>query len=103
METVAQDNRYTAAVILLTPGGTKVVDRQSANQTVEGAESRVRLNVTGIFGTTFKLAVVDYAGNATYYNVNVSEPFSGPTATLMGSTPSIHGRSVAAFFQRRQL
>ena len=91
VEAVAQDNRYTAAVILLTPGGTKVVDRQSANQTVEGAESRVRLNVTGIFGTTFKLAVVDYAGNATYYNVNVSEPFSGPTATLMGSTQAFMG------------
>ena len=86
VEAVALDNRYTAAVILLTPGGAKVIDRQSANQTVEGAESRVRLNVTGAFGSTFKLAVLDYAGNATYYNVNVSEPFNGPTATLMGST-----------------
>ncbi len=86
VEAVALDNRYTAAVMLLTPGGTRVIDRQSANQTVEGAESRVRLNVTGAFGSTFKLAVLDYTGNATYYNVNVSEPFSGPTATLMGST-----------------
>ena len=51
MEAVALDNRYTAAVMLLTPGGTRVIDRQSANQTVEGAESRVRLNVTGAFGS----------------------------------------------------
>ncbi|MDD7651665.1 MAG: S8 family serine peptidase [Candidatus Faecousia sp.] len=91
VETVAQDNRYTAAVILLTPGGTKVVGRQSANQTELGAESRVRLDITSVFGSTFKLAVVDYAGNATYYNVKVSEPFSGPTATLMGSTQIFMG------------
>ena len=86
VEAVAQDNRYTAAVILLTPGGTKVVGRQSANQTELGAESRIRLNMTGIFGSTFHLAVVDYAGNATYYNVRVSEPFDGPSATLYGAT-----------------
>ena len=68
-----------------------MVGRQSANQTELGAESRVRLDITSVFGSTFKLAVVDYAGNATYYNVKVSEPFSGPTATLMGSTQVFMG------------
>ncbi len=86
VEAVAQDNRYTAAVILLTPGGTKIVGRQSANQKELGAESRIRLDLTGIYGSTFKLAVVDYAGNATYYNVQISEPFHGPSATLYGAT-----------------
>ena len=91
VEAVAQDNRYTAAVILLTPGGTKIVGRQSANQTQPGVESRIRLDVTGIYGSTFKLAVVDYAGNAAYYNVQVSEPFNGPSATLYGATTLHNG------------
>ncbi|MGN1306895.1 MAG: S-layer homology domain-containing protein [Faecousia sp.] len=91
VEAVVQDNQYVAALLLLTPGGTKVIARQSANQTVKGAESRIRLDYTDAFGSTFKLAVLDYAGNATYYKVNVSEPFSGPTATLMGSTQVFAG------------
>ncbi|MGM9641003.1 MAG: S8 family serine peptidase [Faecousia sp.] len=91
VEAVVQDNQYVAALLLMTPGGTKVIARQSANQTVKGVESRIRLDYTGAFGSTFKLAVVDYAGNATYYNVNVSEPFTGPTATLMGSTQVFAG------------
>ena len=32
------------------------------------------------------MAVVDYAGNAAYYQVTVSEPYEGPTATLYGTT-----------------
>ena len=94
VEAVAQDNRYLAAVILLTPGGTKVVGRQSANQTELGAESRVRLDISGIYGDTFQLAVVDYAGNAAYYQVTVSEPYEGPTATLYGTT---NGHSAAVW------
>ena len=88
VEAVVTDNRYTAAVLLLTPGGTKVVGRTPANQTELGAEMRVRLDITGIFGTTFMLAVVDYAGNAAYYQVYVSEPYTGPVGTLYGATNS---------------
>ena len=78
-----QDNRYVAAVILLTPSGSKVISRNSPNQMELGVESTVRVPITGVFGDAFKLAVVDYAGNAAYYAVQVSEPYDGPVSTLV--------------------
>ncbi|MGN1306788.1 MAG: S8 family serine peptidase [Faecousia sp.] len=83
IEATVQDNRYVAAVILLTPTGSKVISRISPNQTELGVASAVKVPITGVFGSTFKLAVVDYAGNATYYAVQVSEPYNGPVSTLV--------------------
>ena len=97
VEAVAQDDRYVAAVILMTPGGTKIIGRQSANQRESGVESRVRLDISGVFGSAFRLAAVDYAGNATYYQVTVSEPFEGPTAMLYGATTIHNGATWERF------
>ena len=98
VEARVRDNQYTAAVLLLTPGGTKVVGRAAVNQTEAGVERSVRMDVTGVFGSTFMLAVVDYAGNARYYDVTIGEPFDGPTARLMGST-TIHNSAEWLAFQ----
>lgn len=89
-----QDNRYTAAALLTTPQGGTILDRQAVNQTELGAEMTLELNYTGVWGSTFQVVLVDYAGNMTTYQVHVSEPYEGAVATLYGpSTVLIAGTS----------
>ena len=57
----------------------------------------MRLDISGVFGSAFRLAAVDYAGNATYYQVTVSEPFEGPTAMLYGATTIHNGATWERF------
>ena len=71
MEASVQDNRYTAALLLLTADGKRVISRQAANQTELGVETAIRVDITDISGAAFKLAMLDYAGNASYYDVTI--------------------------------
>ncbi len=89
-EVEVQDNQYTAAVLLLTPGGSKVVVRQAVNQDEAGARKTIRVDISEVFGSIFQLVVVDYAGNARYYDVTVGEIFDGPKSQLIGSTDEMY-------------
>lgn len=97
VEAKVQDNQYTAAILLLTPKGTKVIRRAAINQTVEGAEMSARLDVTDVFGSSFQLAAVDYAGNIRCYDVSVGEPYDGPASRLIGSTTDYNNAQWGAF------
>ena len=90
VDVVVKDNRYTAAILTLNSSGKVVVSRQAVNQEELGAEMTVHVDLSGVFGNAFKLAAVDYAGNVTYYDVQVGEAYEGPTNTLYGATAELH-------------
>lgn len=86
LEVQVTDNRYTAALILTSPKGMTILGRHAVNQTVAGATMTVKMDMTDIWGTTFQLYAIDYAGNMTAYQVTAREPYDGPVAELYGFT-----------------
>ena len=68
----AKDNRYVAAVALLNANGSKLLNVLSPNQTELGKEVSVELDLTGIYGNNFLVAVFDYAQNMTTYEVELN-------------------------------
>jgi len=68
----AKDNRYVAAVALLNANGSKLLNVLSPNQTELGREVTVELDLTGIYGNNFLVAVFDYAQNMTVYEVELN-------------------------------
>ena len=68
----AKDNRYVAAVALLNANGSKILNVLSPNQTELGKEVSVELDLTGIYGNHFLVAVFDYAQNMTTYEVELN-------------------------------
>ena len=76
----AQDNEYVAAVVLLNAQGTSVLASNTPNQTEPNVEVAVDLDISGINGRNFIVAVVDYANNMTTYEVelgmqNIERPY----------------------------
>ena len=67
----AKDNQYVAAVALLNAKGSKFLDVKSPNQTEKNKEVTVELDLTDIYGTSFLVAVYDYAGNMTTYKAEI--------------------------------
>lgn len=72
-----KDNRYTAAVLLLSQDGS-VLDRAPVNQTELGSEMSVRFDLSEIYTSQFQVAVVDYAGNLTAYDVDIGGSIKPP-------------------------
>ncbi len=68
----AKDNQYVAAVALLNAKGSKFLDVLSPNQTEKNKEVTVELDLTDIYGTSFLVAVYDYAGNMTTYKAELN-------------------------------
>lgn len=64
------DNRYTAAVLLLSSSGS-VLARKAVNQTELGVESTVDFDLSEVYVNDFYVYVIDYAGNANTYAVTV--------------------------------
>lgn len=70
MKVKVQDNRYTAAVLLISQSNA-VLARSAVNQTEPGAECTVDFDLSEIYTNDFYVGVIDYAGNLSTYAVNV--------------------------------
>ncbi|MGM9640627.1 MAG: hypothetical protein ACI3V3_04610, partial [Faecousia sp.] len=82
-----KDNRYTAAILLMTPKGGTRLDAKAVNQENEGESVTLTFDVTDIWGTEFQIIAVDYAGNMTTKQAQVGyDEYYGPTAKLLGPT-----------------
>ena len=77
----ARDNQYIAAAALLNPSGTQTLAAAPANQTEPNAEMTVELDLSGIYGKTFLLAVYDYAQNHTVHEVTLDLSSVRPALT----------------------
>lgn len=71
LDLTVTDNRYVAAVYLLTSAG-EVLSVSAVNQTERGQSSTLNMDVSGIDKDIIYVAVVDYAGNETDYRVKIS-------------------------------
>lgn len=72
-----QDNNYIAAVILLNGAGTEAVEYYYPDMDAEAKGSVVSdsfdaINYIAKYGNKAKIAICDYAGNETYYAVNLN-------------------------------
>ena len=80
----AQDNEYIAAVVLANKTGTIPLTTVAANQTTVNDEMQIELDLTGITGNTFQLAIYDYALNVTTYEIELDLPeIDRPYFTVM--------------------
>ncbi len=79
LEVKVKDNRYTAAVMVLSLEGQALV-RSAVNQTSPGVESTVHLVLSEVYTNHFLVAVYDYASNVTVYEVNVGGSVETPEA-----------------------
>lgn len=79
LEVKVKDNRYTAAVMVLSLEGQALV-RSAVNQTSLGVESTVHLDLSEVYTNHFLVAVYDYASNVTVYEVNVGGSVETPEA-----------------------
>ncbi|MGM9553265.1 MAG: S8 family serine peptidase [Faecousia sp.] len=80
------DNRYTAAVLLMTPKGGTRLDAKAVNQENKGETVTLTFDVTDIWGSEFQIIAVDYAGNMTTKQAYFDNEYYGPTAKLLGPT-----------------
>lgn len=71
LDVTVTDNRYVAAVYLLTSSG-EVLDVSAVNQTECGQRTTINMDVSQIDKDIIYVAVVDYAGNETDYRVKIS-------------------------------
>lgn len=89
LSVTVQDNRYVAAVLLLSRNGKQILARQAVNQTEPGAETTVEFPLDGIYTNDLLVAVYDYACNVTAYQTsfggNVEQPAAN--ATLRAAVP----------------
>ena len=67
----AKDNRHVAAVALLNANGSKILAAETPNQTEQGKEVKVDLDISQAFGKRFLVAVYDYAHNVSTYEVTM--------------------------------
>ena len=81
-----KDNRYTAAVLLMTPKGGTRLDAKAVNQANKGETVTLEFDVTDIWGSEFQIIAVDYAGNMSTRQAYCGSEYYGPTAKLLGPT-----------------
>ena len=67
----AKDNEYVAAVALLNGSGTRMYTVSTPNQTKKNVVATAELDLTDAFGTSFMIAVYDYANNVSIYKVEM--------------------------------
>ena len=89
LSVTVQDNRYVAAVLLLSRNGKQILARQAINQTEPGTETTLEFPLDGIYTNDLLVAVYDYACNVTAYQTsfggNVEQPAAN--ATLRAAVP----------------
>ncbi len=79
----ASDNEFVAAVALMNLSGTTAMTAVSPNQTEQGADVTVKLDLSKVFGQKFLLAVFDYAENVTTYEVTLDIDNDRPRFTAI--------------------
>ena len=79
----AFDNQYVAAVALLNARGTATLTATAANQTEEKSSVEIQMDLSGIFGDEFLVAVYDYAMNVTVYEVELNLRGQRPYYTIL--------------------
>ena len=79
----AIDNQYIAAVALLNARGTATLAAVPGNQTRENTSLELTMDLSGIFGDHFLVAVYDYAMNATVYEVELRLRGQRPYYTIL--------------------
>ena len=91
LSVTAYDNQYVAAVALLNAQGTKILTAATPNQTERGAEVTVDLDIAGISGKSFLVAVYDYANNVTTYEIELGgQDVERPYFTVIDYTSSTY-------------
>ena len=70
----AQDNEYVAAVVLMNASGSSLIASANPKQTEAEEVVSVDLDLTNVIGKSFLLAVYDYAGNASVYEIQLELP-----------------------------
>ena len=79
----ARDNQYIAAVALMNASGTDTLAVIPGNQLTADTVLDARLDLTGIYGTRFLVAVYDYAENVTVCEVRVEQTAERPRFTAV--------------------
>lgn len=96
LSVTVQDNRYVAAVLLLSRNGKQILARQAVNQTEPGTETTLEFPLDGIYTNDLLVAVYDYACNVTAYQTsfggNVEQPAAN--ATLRAAVPGTDGTTL---------
>ena len=89
LSVTVQENRYVAAVLLLSRNGKQILARQAVNQPEPGTETTLEFPLDGIYTNDLLVAVYDYACNVTAYQTsfggNVAQPAAN--ATLRAAVP----------------
>ena len=67
----AQDNRYVAGAQLYRAGGLALITQTGSNQEEAGGQAALTMDVSGVSGDGFLLRVLDYAGNAAVYTLDL--------------------------------
>lgn len=68
------DNNYVSAAALLNQKGTVTLAAAIANQTVANTEVEIVIDLSEVTGSTFLLAVYDYAMNVSIYEIELELP-----------------------------
>lgn len=71
LHVTAQDNRYVAAVLLQNARQTEILTRQGVDQREPGIPVSVDVDTTEIKNNEVVMLVLDYAGNASAYQINL--------------------------------
>ena len=71
LKVTVTDNEYAAAVLLLDNTQSEVLARSAVNQASKGNTTEVEIEITELKGSSLMLAVIDYAGNAAYYEIDL--------------------------------
>ncbi len=74
LSVTAQDNQYISAVVLMNKTGTVLLSAATPNQTTADTEMTIDLDLSGVTGSTFLLALYDYACNVTTYEIELELP-----------------------------
>ena len=70
----AKDNQYISAVVLTNKTGSMVLASATPNQTEANASMNIDLDMTGVVGQKFQLAIYDYALNVTTVEIELDLP-----------------------------
>ena len=85
----AKDNQYIAAVALMNSAGTGVLDIIPGDQETANTTLTAKLDLSGVFGRDFLVAVYDYAENVTVCSVELQLDHERPRFTVVDQESGI--------------
>lgn len=78
-----KDNRYVAAVKLISEDGTQLLAESAVNQTEKNKATTVNFDLSKVYSNSFKVSLFDYAGNNTVYEVSFGGEVQRPATNTM--------------------